>query len=185
MAENFHCLIEIPKGSRNKYEWDEELQAIKLDRFLFASVVYPTDYGFIPETIGEDGDPLDAMVCVTEPTFPGCVIPVKVIALFRMRDDKGVDDKVVCIPQHDPNWKHVEKLEDLGEPLRDEISHFFSIYKQPEGIAVKVDGWFPREQAIEVIEEAQARYRDGGDDADGSDDSDDGEGEKPDRTDEA
>jgi inorganic pyrophosphatase len=160
MAENVHCLIEIPKGSRNKYEWDEELQAIKLDRFLFASVVYPTDYGFIPETLGEDGDPLDAMVCVTEPTFPGCVIPVRVIALFRMRDDKGVDDKVVCIPEHDPNWRHVEKLEDLGEPLRDEISHFFSIYKQPEGIAVKVDGWFPREQALEVIEEARERYRD-------------------------
>jgi inorganic pyrophosphatase len=98
---------------------------------------------------------------VTEPTFPGCVIPVKVIALFRMRDDKGVDDKVVCIPEHDPNWKHVEKLEDLGEPLRDEISHFFSIYKQPEGIAVKVDGWFPREQALEIIEDARARYRDG------------------------
>jgi inorganic pyrophosphatase len=178
MAENFHCLIEIPKGSRNKYEWDEELQAIKLDRFLFASVVYPTDYGFIPETIGEDGDPLDAMVCVTEPTFPGCVIPVKVIALFRMRDDKGVDDKVVCIPQHDPNWGHVDKLEDLGETLRDEISHFFSIYKQPEGIAVKVDGWFPREQAIEVIEEAKARYRDGGDgdgeEKDAEEESDDG-----------
>ena len=163
MADSFHCLIEIPKGSRNKYEWDEELQAIKLDRFLFASVVYTTDYGFIPETLGEDGDPLDAMVVVTEPTFPGCVIPVKVIALFRMRDDKGVDDKVVCVPLHDPNWNHVEKLEDLGEPLRDEISHFFSIYKQPEGIAVKVDGWFPREQAIEVIEEAQERYREEGD----------------------
>jgi inorganic pyrophosphatase len=91
-----------------------------------------------------------------------------------MRDDKGVDDKVVCIPQHDPNWGHVDKLEDLGETLRDEISHFFSIYKQPEGIAVKVDGWFPREQAIEVIEEAQARYRDGGDKDEG-DAEDDGE----------
>jgi inorganic pyrophosphatase len=163
MAENFHCLVEIPKGSRNKYEWDEELQAIKLDRFLFASVVYPTDYGFIPQTLGEDGDPLDAMVVVTEPTFPGCMIPVKVIALFRMRDDKGVDDKVVCVPQHDPNWRHVEKLEDLSVTLRDEISHFFSIYKQPEGIAVKVDGWFPRDQAIEIIEEAKARYREEGD----------------------
>jgi inorganic pyrophosphatase len=161
MAENFHCLVEIPKGSRNKYEWDEELQAIKLDRFLFASVVYPTDYGFIPQTLGEDGDPLDAMVVVTEPTFPGCMIPVKVIALFRMRDDKGVDDKVVCVPQHDPNWRHVEKLEDLSVTLRDEISHFFSIYKQPEGIAVKVDGWFPRDQALEIIDEAKARFRDG------------------------
>jgi len=163
MAENFHCLVEIPKGSRNKYEWDEELQAIKLDRFLFASVVYPTDYGFIPQTLGEDGDPLDAMVVVTEPTFPGCMIPVKVIALFRMRDDKGVDDKVVCVPQHDPNWRHVEKLEDLSVTLRDEISHFFSIYKQPEGIAVKVDGWFPRDQALEIIEEAKTRYREEGD----------------------
>ena len=155
------CIVEIPKGSRNKYEFDPELGGIKLDRFLFSSMVYPTDYGFIPDTCGEDGDPLDAMVCVSEPTFPGCVIPVKVIALFRMRDDKGVDDKVVCVPKDDPNWTHVEKLEDLSETLRDEISHFFSIYKQPEGIAVKVDGWFPREQAIEIIEEAQERYRDG------------------------
>jgi len=174
MARNFHCLIEIPKGSRNKYEWDEELQAIKLDRFLFSSVVYPTDYGFMPKTIGEDGDPLDAMVCVSEPTFPGCVIPVKIIALFRMRDDKGVDDKVVCVPEHDPNWNHIDKLEDLGEPLRDEISHFFSIYKQPEGIAVKVDGWFPRDHAIQVIEEAEERYRQDGRDPD------DGESDRPD-----
>ena len=194
MAENFHCLVEIPKGSRNKYEWDEELQAIKLDRFLFASVVYPTDYGFIPQTLGEDGDPLDAMVVVTEPTFPGCMIPVKVIALFRMRDDKGVDDKVVCVPQHDPNWRHVERLEDLSETLRDEISHFFSIYKQPEGIAVKVDGWFPRDQAIEIIEAAKERYREqgegqpeagpapgeGDDDADAEDGDDDDEGERDD-----
>jgi inorganic pyrophosphatase len=185
MAENVHCLIEIPKGSRNKYEWDEELQAIKLDRFLFASVVYPTDYGFIPETLGEDGDPLDAMVCVTEPTFPGCVIPVRVIALFRMRDDKGVDDKVVCIPEHDPNWRHVEKLEDLGEPLRDEISHFFSIYKQPEGIAVKVDGWFPREQAMEIIEEAKERYRNGRKDADAEESGEADDADEAEASDEA
>ena len=154
-----HCLVEIPKGSRNKYEWDEELGAIKLDRFLFSSVVYPTDYGFIPETIGEDGDPLDAMVCVSEPTFPGCVIPVKVIALFRMRDDKGVDDKVVCVPQEDPNWNQMEVLDDIPLFLRDEISHFFSIYKQPEGKHVMVDGWFPRDEALVAIEEAHERWR--------------------------
>ncbi|HEY5145039.1 MAG TPA: inorganic diphosphatase [Solirubrobacteraceae bacterium] len=153
------CLVEIPKGSRNKYEWDEELQAIKLDRFLFSSVVYPTDYGFIPDTLGEDGDPLDAMVCVSEPTFPGCVIPVKVIALFRMRDDKGVDDKVCCVPLEDPNWNHMESLDDLPQPLRDEISHFFSIYKQPEGKHVMVDGWFPRDDAMTAIDEARARCR--------------------------
>ena len=99
-----YCMVEIPKGSRNKYEWDEELQAIRFDRFLFSSVVYPLDYGFIPETLAEDGDPLDAMVAVSEPTFPGCVIPVKPIALFKMRDEKGVDDKVICVPLQDPNW---------------------------------------------------------------------------------
>ena len=154
-----YCLVEIPKGSRNKYEWDEDLHAIRLDRFLFASVVYPTDYGFIPETLGEDGDPLDAIVCVTEPTFPGCVIPVNVVALFRMRDDKGVDDKVVCVPQHDPNWAHVQHLEDLSDALRTEISHFFSIYKQLDGITVTVDGWFPRGEALEAIEQARARFR--------------------------
>ena len=153
-----HCFVEIPKGSRNKYEWDEELQAIKLDRFLFSSVVYPTDYGFIPQTLGEDGDPLDAMVCVSEPTFPGCVIPVKVIALFRMRDDKGVDDKVCCVPLSDPNWNTMETLDDLPQFLRDEISHFYSIYKQPEGKHVMVDGWFSREDAMTAISEAQARW---------------------------
>jgi inorganic pyrophosphatase len=149
-----HCLVEIPKGSRNKYEFDSDLGAIKLDRFLFSSVVYPTDYGFIPNTLAEDGDPLDAMVCVSEPTFPGCVIPVKVIALFKMRDDAGVDHKICCVPLHDPNWAHVDKLDDLTQALRDEISHFFSMYKQPEGKVVKVDGWFSREEAMQCIEAA-------------------------------
>ena len=105
MAEQeLTVVIEIPKGSRNKYEFDHELGGIKLDRFLFSSVVYPTDYGFIPDTLGLDGDPLDVMVCVSEPTFPGCVIPVKPIALFKMRDEKGEDDKIVCVPTHDPGW---------------------------------------------------------------------------------
>src|ERR671910_699876 len=130
--ESLEVVIEIPKGSRNKYEWDHETEAIKFDRFLFSSVVYPTDYGFIPNTLGEDGDPLDAMVAVSEPTFPGCVIPVKPIALFKMRDDKGIDDKIICVPHQDPNWNSVERLEDLPEQLRDEISHFFAVYKTLE-----------------------------------------------------
>jgi inorganic pyrophosphatase len=153
------CIVEIPKGSRNKYEWDEELGAIKLDRFLFSSVVYPTDYGYIPETLASDGDPLDAMVCLSEATFSGCVIPAKVIALFRMSDDKGLDDKIVCVPCNDPNWNTIDKLEDISKQLRDEIEHFFSIYKQPEGLKVEVEGWRPREDAFEVIEESRARYR--------------------------
>ncbi len=155
---DLHALIEIPKGSRNKYEWDEDLQAIKLDRFLFSSLVYPTDYGMIPKTVAEDGDPLDVMVCVSEPTFPGCVIPVKVIALFSMRDDNAKDDKVVCVPLEDPNWNHMNSMEDLPQPLRDEISHFFSVYKTPEGKVVKVDGWYPKERAIEVIEAAREAW---------------------------
>src|SRR4051794_41756154 len=97
------------------------------------------------------------MVCVSEPTFPGCVIPVKVIALFRMRDDKGIDDKVCCVPLDDPNWNHMETLDDLPQPLRDEISHFFAIYKQPQGIHVQVDGWYSKEHAIRAIEDSRRR----------------------------
>jgi inorganic pyrophosphatase len=153
------CRVEIPKGSRNKYEYDEELGGIKLDRFLFSSVVYPTDYGFIPDTLGADGDPLDAMVMISEATFPGCLIEVKVIALFKMRDDKGEDDKVCCVPLHDPNWAVMETLDDIPQQLRDEISHFYGMYKEPEGKVVKVDGWFSREDGLRVIEEARERWR--------------------------
>jgi inorganic pyrophosphatase len=156
-----HALVEIPKGSRNKYEWDEDLQAIKLDRFLFSSLVYPTDYGMIPKTMAEDGDPLDVMVLVSEPTFPGCVIPVKIIALFRMRDDEGQDDKLVCVPLEDPNWNTMDVLDDIPQQLRDEISHFFSVYKTPEGKVVKVDGWYEREAAIKVLDESRERFEAG------------------------
>ena len=156
------CLVEIPKGSRNKYEYDAEAGVIKLDRFLFSSMVYPTDYGFIPDTLGQDGDPLDAMVCVSEPTFPGCIIEVKAIALFRMEDDKGIDDKVLCVPLRDPTWNTLEELDDLASSLRDEIAHFFSVYKDLEQKKVKVDGWYSREDALEEIDEARKRYRDSG-----------------------
>src|SRR3954449_3139981 len=152
------CLVEIPKGSRNKYEYDHDLDVIKLDRFLFSSMVYPTDYGFIPDTLGQDTDPLDAMVLVSEPTFPGCVIEVKAIALFRMEDDKGIDDKVLRVPLTDPAWNTLETLEDVPTPLKDEIAHFFSIYKDLEQKAVKVRGWFSREDAIEEIKASRERF---------------------------
>ena len=157
-----HCIVEIPKGSRNKYEYDHETHAIRLDRFLFSSVVYPTDYGFFPDTLSQDGDPLDAMVCVSEPTFPGCLIEVKPIALFRMEDEAGIDDKVLCVPVKDPGWNTLERLEDLPKQLRDEIAHFFSIYKDLEQKAVKVDGWYPREEAIEEIAASERRFREHG-----------------------
>jgi inorganic pyrophosphatase len=147
--------VEIPKGSRNKYEYDERVGGIILDRFLSSSTVYPTDYGYLIDHLGRDGDPLDAMVCVSEPTFPGCVIRVKPIALFKMRDEKGVDDKIVCVPTHDPGWNHADELDDIPEQLQREITHFFSIYKQLEGKEVAVDGWRSREEALAVIEDAR------------------------------
>jgi inorganic pyrophosphatase len=143
--------VEIPKGSRNKYEYDEGIGHLVLDRFLSSSMVYPTDYGFLMGHRGRDGDPLDAMVCVSEPTFPGCVIPVKPIALFAMEDEKGIDDKIVCVPTHDPGWNHAETLEDIPEQLQREITHFFSVYKQLEGKEVQVNGWKSREEALEVV----------------------------------
>jgi inorganic pyrophosphatase len=154
-ASDLLAYVEIPKGSRNKYEYDEELGELTLDRFLSSSTVYPTDYGYLIGHRGRDGDPLDAMVCVSEPTFPGCVIAVKPIALFKMRDEKGVDDKIVCVPLSDPGWNHAETLEDIPKPMQREITHFFSIYKELEGQAVDVEGWRSREEALEVIEDAK------------------------------
>lgn len=145
------AFVEIPKGSRNKYEWHEEIGHVILDRFLSSSMVYPTDYGFLLNHMGRDGDPLDAMICVSEPTFPGCVIPVKPIALFKMRDEAGEDDKVVCVPIHDPGWNMAETLDDLTTQLQNEIIHFFSVDKQLEGKVVEVEGWASREEALEVI----------------------------------
>src|SRR5919112_1918267 len=140
-----YAVVEIPKGSSNKYEWDDELGAIKLDRLLFSS--------------------LDCMICVSEPTFPGCHIEVKPVALFRMRDQKAEDNKILCVPTTDPNWSHIEHLDDLPMTLRDEISHFFSIYKTPEWKVVRVDGWYSREEALESIERAQRRVRQAREDA--------------------
>src|SRR6195256_3218250 len=111
--EQLVCLVEIPKGSRNKYEYDHERESITRARFLVSAMLYPTDYGFIPDTLGQDSDPLDAMVLVSEPTFPGCLIDVKAIALFRMEDDKGIADKVLCVPLSDPAWNTLEVLDDI------------------------------------------------------------------------
>jgi len=161
--ESVTCFVEIPKGSRNKYEWDEELGGIKLDRLLFSSIVYPTDYGFIPKTWAEDEDPLDVLVCVSEPTFPGCVIEGKPLALFKMSDEKGPDHKILCVPCDDPTWSDLESLEDLPKQLKDEITHFFSVYKDLEQKTTTVEGWFSREDALQEIEECRQRFNgDGG-----------------------
>jgi inorganic pyrophosphatase len=158
--EPLTCIIEIPKGSRNKYEYDPELGAIKLDRFVSASVVYPTDYGYVPDTLMPDGDPLDVLVCVSEPTFPGCLVPSKVIGLFKMSDEKGPDDHVVCVPCSDPGWNRVEQVDELPQQLRAEIGHFFSVYKDldPDKHS-EVQGWGDRDAALETLEQAREAYR--------------------------
>jgi inorganic pyrophosphatase len=157
--DSLHCLIEIPKGSRNKYQWDEALGGIKLARFLFSSVVYPTDYGFVPDTRSPKGEALDAMVAVSEPTFPGCVIPVRAVGILRTEDERGQDDKLLCVPCDDPGWSHIEDLDHVPERMRTEIEHFFSIYKEPEGREVIVHGWEGRDVAEQVLQEARDRFR--------------------------
>ena len=151
-------VVEIPKGSRNKYEYDHETGAIVLDRMLFTSVQYPTDYGFIDRAIGGDGDPLDALVFVGEPTFPGCRIRARPVGLFRMTDEKGADEKVLCVPLRDPMWSHVEDLDGLPTNLLNEIEHFFQVYKDLEGHTVETHGFEDRTSALTVIDGARARH---------------------------
>jgi inorganic pyrophosphatase len=152
------AVVEIPKGGRNKYEYDPELGGIAFDRLLMSAAAYPADYGYIPDTLGCDGDVLDALVCLTEPTFPGCLIAVKPVAMFKMRDEAGVDDKIICVPLRDPNWNVHDSLEDLPELLRAEIEQFFSIYKDLENKQVVVDGWRSRDDATAEIKAARERF---------------------------
>ena len=158
MDKGWVCVVEIPKGTRNKYEYDEELGGIKFDRLLMSAATYPADYGYVREALGQDGDPLDALVCLYEPTFPGCLIPVKPVGMFKMSDEKGIDDKIICVPFHDPYWNHYEELEELPLLLRQEIEQFFSIYKVLEGKAVTIDGWRGREEAEQELAASRRRH---------------------------
>jgi inorganic pyrophosphatase len=148
-------VVEIPKGSRNKYELDPETGQIVLDRMLFTSMQYPADYGFIEGTLGGDGDTLDALVFVGEPTFPGCRIRARPIGLFRMRDEKGPDEKILCVPLRDPMWSHIQDLPDLNENLLNEIEHFFAVYKDLEHKKVATEGFGDRTEALGVVAEAR------------------------------
>ena len=150
--------VEIPTGSRNKYEWDHDAGRFVLDRMLFSAVHYPGDYGFIRDCWGGDGDPLDAVVVLGEPTFPGCTIRTRVVGMLRMSDDKGEDAKVLGVPDTDPRWAHVRELNDLPRHVLAEIEHFFSIYKDLENKVVTLDGWASREEALREIEESFARF---------------------------
>ena len=152
-------VVEIPRGSRNKYEMDKERGVIRLDRRLFSATMYPADYGFIPETLGGDGDPLDALVLLDDPTFPGCWIAARPVGVFWMEDDKGPDAKILCVPAGDPRWDHVQDIGDVPEPLRAEIEHFFDVYKMlEEDKSSATRGYEGRESAWEEIRRAQERY---------------------------
>lgn len=154
----FDVMVEIPKGNRNKYEFDKKTQRMRLDRLLFTSTRYPDDYGFIEGTLGEDGDPLDALVILDEPTFPGCVIRCRAIGMFRMKDEMGGDDKVLCVPagDHRATWR--TELEDVSEFHRLEIQHFFEVYKDLEpGKSVEGAHWVGREGAEAEIRNSYKR----------------------------
>lgn len=155
--EQVLVFVEIPSGSRNKYEVDKETGAIVLDRMLFTSTRYPADYGYIEGTLGGDTDPLDALVFTGEPTFPGCRIRARPVGLFRMRDEKGPDEKVLCVPLRDPMWSHIEELDDLPQALRAEVEHFFTVYGDLEEKKVGTEGFGDREEALRVIDEARRR----------------------------
>ncbi len=156
----FDVVIEIPKGQRNKYEMDHATGRIRLDRMLFTSTRYPADYGFVEGTLGEDGDPLDALVILEEPTFPGCLIHSRAIGMFRMRDEKGGDDKVLCVPATDPRMRHLRDIQDVSEFDRLEIQHFFEVYKAIEpGKSVEGATWAGRAAAEAEIEKSRERAR--------------------------
>ena len=144
----FDVTVEIPKGQRNKYEVDHGSGRIRLDRTLFTATQYPADYGFIEDTLGQDGDPLDALVLLGEPTFPGCLIACRAIGMFRMTDEKGPDDKVLCVHSTDPRWDHLTDIDDVQKFDRLEIQHFFEVYKELEP-AKSVEGatWAGRDEA--------------------------------------
>jgi len=151
-------VVEVPRGSRNNYEFDHERHVLHLDRRLFSATVYPADYGFIPETMGDDGDPLDALVLLEEPTFPGCWVAGRPIGVFWMEDEKGPDAKIICVPVDDPRWESVRDLDDIPEHFRDEIHHFFDVYKALEpGKSTSTAGFEGRDAALGEIAAARAR----------------------------
>ncbi|MFI5662356.1 inorganic diphosphatase [Streptomyces sp. NPDC051684] len=160
-AEAFDVIVEIPQGSRNKYEMDHDLGRIRLDRMLFTSTQYPADYGYIEGTLGGDGDPLDALVLTGDATFPGCAIECRAIGMFVMSDEKGPDEKVLCVPAHDPRHDATRDIEDIPEFDRLEITHFFEVYKDLEpGKSVDGSNWEGREKAYEEIRRARERASD-------------------------
>jgi inorganic pyrophosphatase len=156
----FDVIIEIPKGQRNKYEIDHETGRLRLDRYLYTSMVYPTDYGFIDDTLGDDGDPLDALVLLPEPLFPGVTLAARPVGMFQMTDEAGGDDKVLCVPAGDHRWDHIQDIEDVPAYELDVIKHFFSQYKALEpGKYVEAANWVGRKEAEAEVLRSLERFK--------------------------
>ncbi len=157
--DSVYAVIEIAEGSRNKYEYDPELEVFKLDRVLYSAVHYPTAYGFIPSTYYDDGDPLDILVVTSQPLQTGVVVEVRPVGVLRMRDDKGPDDKILAVAVRDEHYRELLRVEQLPHHLLVEIEHFFATYKHLEGKEVRSFGWEPAEFARAAVERAHSRYR--------------------------
>ena len=151
-----NVLIEISGGSKNKYEFDKDINAFALDRVLFSSVQYPYDYGFVPNTLADDGDPLDGMVLMDEPTFPGCVIAARPIGMLEMIDGGDRDEKILCVPDKDPRYVGIKTLDDLASHRLDEISEFFKTYKNLEKKVTEILGWKGLDEVQPLVEKCIA-----------------------------
>jgi len=149
--EVVEVVVEIPRGSRNKYEYDHERHVLTLDRVLYSSVHYPTDYGFVPGTCAADGDPLDVLIVVEEPTFPGCHMLIRPIGVLLMRDEKGIDEKILGVPVADPRFEGIRRLKDIGQHWLREIENFFNTYKLLEDKLADVEGWRDGDDAHRVL----------------------------------
>lgn len=158
VPEIINTVIEIPRGSHHKYEYDEQLDEIKLDRVLHSAVFYPTEYGFIPHTRSEDGDHLDVLVIISDPTFPGCVLSARPIGVLDMEDNAGQDWKIIAVAQNDPKLKNIQDITDVDEHSKKEIIHFFEVYKQLENKWVKVRDWLGKDEAYRLIQEAKLKF---------------------------
>jgi inorganic pyrophosphatase len=154
-----NVLIEIPAGSKNKYEFDKDLNAFALDRVLYASVQYPYDYGFIPNTLADDGDPLDGMVIMDQPTFPGCVIAARPIGMLKMIDGGDRDEKILCVPDKDPRYVNVTSLKDIAPHRLEEIAEFFRTYKNLEKKVTEITGWEDVDAVKPLVEECIKAYK--------------------------
>lgn len=159
VPEIVYAVVEIPKGSRNKYEYDKDKEAFALDRVLYAPFHYPAEYGIIPQTLWDDGDPMDILVLMDQPTFPGCIIETRIIGVMRMIDNGDSDDKIIGVPVNDPRFNDVKDIKDLPQAFLNEVSQFFQDYKKLEGKTTEVLGWEGVQKALESVKHSMELYK--------------------------